>query len=80
MSNPLEATQVQSSDGSGRRIPNFLERNISIVRVFLATIHCQINEPTQITPLPWSFSKTYLPKQTYPVSNGKVFLKFIPPL
>ena len=36
MSNPLEATQVQSSDGSGGRIPDFLERNISIARVFLA--------------------------------------------
>ena len=35
MSNPLEATQVQSSDGSGGRIPDFLERNISIARVFL---------------------------------------------
>ena len=37
MSNPLEATQVQSSDGSGGRIPDFLERNISIARVFLDT-------------------------------------------
>ena len=39
MSNPLEATQVQSSDGSGGRIPDFLERNISIARVFLGKMY-----------------------------------------